>query len=323
MNNRQLCYFLKVYECGSIKAAAEQLFISSQGLSKMIKQLEEDLNAPLFMRTANGLVPTPQGIALKPRAEKLLYEFELVAQGINDRYATKRVLTVVSTPNCLQYLTVKFLEDFRQDVPGCVLNFVEMSDFAAADKVKTDEVELGLIPAPIDTTVFQARHLFTHRLCAVINKSHPLAQKEKIDIRELDGEPVARPSRECACYRAQMNELLRRNIKPDIIFETTNFSIIPCFAQRGLGIGITLDFIAFRNPLPDTVILPFDDPGFTYTKSVYLSNRHDKRLSPEAKLFGEYLSEWIQRNKDRLFVWEQEKEWEETKTQTPLETSCP
>ncbi len=301
MNNRQLSYFLKVYECGSIKTAAKELFISSQGLSKMIRQLEEDLNVSLFIRSVNGLTPTPAGIELKPRAEKILNEYELMRKGLNDHYANKQVLTILSTPNLLQYVTVRFLKDYQSSVGNTVLNFVEMSDFAVIEKLKLREVELALIPAPIDTTIFKAEHLFTHRLVAVINKGHPLAQKKVLNLRDLEGQSLARPGRECACYRNQMNMLLELGIKPDIIFETTNFSIIPCFAQQNMAIGITLDYMAFKNPLPDTVIRPFDDP--THVKSTYLAKRIDTELSPAADIFKNFLLKWLQDHKDSLFRW--------------------
>jgi Transcriptional regulator len=58
MNKRELNYFLKVYEYKSIKKAAENLFISSQGLGKTIKNLESELGVNLFTHTAHGVEPT-------------------------------------------------------------------------------------------------------------------------------------------------------------------------------------------------------------------------------------------------------------------------
>lgn len=50
MSPRQLEYFLEVYNQRSIKKAAEKLIISSQAVSKIIKEIEEELQVELFIR---------------------------------------------------------------------------------------------------------------------------------------------------------------------------------------------------------------------------------------------------------------------------------
>lgn len=79
MNKRDLNYFLKVYEHKSIKKPTEDLFISSQGLSKTIENLESELVVQLFTRTAHGVEPTIPAHNLKRRAKIIIAEFENIA----------------------------------------------------------------------------------------------------------------------------------------------------------------------------------------------------------------------------------------------------
>ena len=61
MDTKDLRCFRQVYEDRSINQAAKQLFITPQGLSRIITKLEGELQAPLFERTPTGMVPTESG----------------------------------------------------------------------------------------------------------------------------------------------------------------------------------------------------------------------------------------------------------------------
>lgn len=58
MNQKQLQYFVTVYQTQNIKTAADRLFVSRQGVSKVIRLLEEELGQPLFVRSIKGVMPT-------------------------------------------------------------------------------------------------------------------------------------------------------------------------------------------------------------------------------------------------------------------------
>ena len=76
MNTESLEYFIKVYEKKSFNAAAKDLFITPQGLSKMVKQLEMDLETELFYRGSRGVEPTEYGELLYARAKHICYLIE-------------------------------------------------------------------------------------------------------------------------------------------------------------------------------------------------------------------------------------------------------
>ncbi|WP_062049562.1 LysR family transcriptional regulator [Bacillus sp. JCM 19034] len=76
MNIEVLQHFIKVYEKKSVNSAAKDLFITPQGLSKTIKQLELDLEAELFIRGPRGMVATECGELLHARAKHICYLME-------------------------------------------------------------------------------------------------------------------------------------------------------------------------------------------------------------------------------------------------------
>ena len=65
MNQKQLQYFVTVYQTQNIKTAADRLFVSRQGVSKVIRLLEEELGQPLFVRSIKGVMPTDYATILR------------------------------------------------------------------------------------------------------------------------------------------------------------------------------------------------------------------------------------------------------------------
>ncbi|MGO2243005.1 MAG: LysR family transcriptional regulator [Halomonas sp.] len=92
MELRHLRYFVAAAEHGSIHAAAEQLHISQPTISRQIHDLEDELGATLFLRSARGLALTPVGKMFLQRAKGLLADLEAakvqavrMAQGLSGR----------------------------------------------------------------------------------------------------------------------------------------------------------------------------------------------------------------------------------------------
>ena len=78
MNQKQLQYFVTVYQTKNIQTAADRLFVSRQGVSKVIRLLEEELGQKLFIRSVRGVIPTDYATILLPHARQLLEEYDAI-----------------------------------------------------------------------------------------------------------------------------------------------------------------------------------------------------------------------------------------------------
>lgn len=299
MNKRELNYFLKVYEYKSIKKAAEDLFISSQGLSKTIKNLEAELGVQLFTRTAHGVEPTLYANKLKRRAQIIITEFENIKNDILlGSEVTTTALRVLSTFGMLKYLTLDFIQDFYTHYPNIRLNIVEYPESAIENTLKEEQVEIAFLSAPVDTFNFEATFCVSHKHCLIIHRNNPLAQKNYITFEDLKDVPIAVNGRDFNTYNNSVNLWLKNGVTPNVILETSEENLIHEVARRNLGIGISLDFIAHANKSDDTVIRPVPDKSCV--KDVYLVKKLGKKLSKEAKCFEDFTLEWLKINKGFL-----------------------
>jgi DNA-binding transcriptional LysR family regulator len=292
MNKRELNYFLKVYEYKSIKKAAEDLFISSQGLSKTIKNLEQELGVSLFTRTAQGVEPTIHAHNLKRRAKIIISEFENIKNDINyDSEITTTVLHVLSTCGMLKYLTLHFVQDFYYQYPNIRLNIVEYPDGAIETILKEEQAEIAFLAAPFDTINFDATFCVSHKNCLIIHKSNPLAQKDYINFEDLKMVPIAVNGRDFNSYHNSINLWVKNGVTPNVLLETSEDYLIHEVARTNLGIGISLDYIAQANRSFDTVIRPVPDESCG--KDVYMVKKSGKKLSNEAQCFVDYALNWL------------------------------
>lgn len=300
MNKRELNYFLKVYEYKSIKKAAEDLFISSQGLSKTIKNLESELGVQLFIRTAHGVEPTIPAHNLKRRAKIIITEFENIKSDmLLEKEETTTVLRVLSTFGMLKYLTLDFIQDFYTKYPNIRLNIVEYPEGPIESMLKEEQVEIAFLSAPVDTINFEAKFCVSHKSCLIIHKSNPLSKKDYITFADLKDIPIAVNGREFNTYHNSINLWLKNGVTPNVILETSEENLIHEVARRNLGIGISLDFIAHSDKSDDIVIRPVPDKSCV--KDVYLVKKVGKKLSKEAQYFEDFTLEWLKINRGFLF----------------------
>ncbi|MBW3637895.1 MAG: LysR family transcriptional regulator, partial [Armatimonadetes bacterium] len=84
MELRHLRYFLAVADAAHFTKAAQKLWVSQPTLSQQIKQLEEELGAPLFHRGSGGVQLTGAGEKFRPYAERALHEMEAAVMALGE-----------------------------------------------------------------------------------------------------------------------------------------------------------------------------------------------------------------------------------------------
>ena len=89
MELKQLRYFMTLAQSGNMTSASRSLYITQQALSKAILKLEEELEAPLFERTQQGMRLTEYGKCLLPHARKVIRCADAAAQAIADMKNTR------------------------------------------------------------------------------------------------------------------------------------------------------------------------------------------------------------------------------------------
>lgn len=302
MDEKELLAFINLYETKNVTATANKMYLTPQGVSLILKKLEAKLGVELFIRSNRGLRPTGAAHTLYPRATRLLLEMEDIKTNIKDLdHKDKYTLYVASMLGVIDYLTIRFVREYRESHPDVDIVIIENPDRAVKERILNGEAELGFLAGPIDTTLFKAIPFTCHHHCLVINKDDPLAMKESITYEDLDGRAIALEGRDFAPYHNNMNRFVKAGIKPNIIMETTEIVSTHKIAAMNEGIGLSVDFPAYNNIESATVIRPFADKDCTW--ETFIVTPASAKLSMEANEFISFALSWLKTNKYRLFHW--------------------
>ena len=152
MNQKQLSYFLEVYRCRNIQAAADKLYLTHQGLSRVIRSLEEEFGSPLFTRTNRGLEPTDFATTLVPHVQRLLDDYATI-QGVHTLTSQARsVVTIYALDHLFGYLGADLLLDFHRQRPEITLSILDTTDEYALESLSAGRGDFAVVNGPIDNT---------------------------------------------------------------------------------------------------------------------------------------------------------------------------
>ncbi|HUG58966.1 MAG TPA: LysR family transcriptional regulator, partial [Candidimonas sp.] len=124
MELRQLRYFVRVVELGSMGRAAQDLGVVTSALSQQISRLESELSTRLLQRTSTGVVPTAAGLALRQEAELVLRHAANAVQAAKAARLAGHV-SIGMAPTTSSVLGVPLLQAMQRRYPDVRLHLVE------------------------------------------------------------------------------------------------------------------------------------------------------------------------------------------------------
>ena len=287
MNQRQLQYFLKVYETKNISKAAEILFISPQALSKTIAKLESELGVELFFHKANRIIPTAAATRLASHANNILMEYDIIENSLFKNAPSKKTVKVSCSFDIPQMISADFFFFFCQEHPEILIQIHEYSDTLILEQLEHADIEIAILGSPLNHAVFEFTPLFSEPFCLVMNKNHPLAEKEQIHPSDLKGLPLVIKDMYSPISITQFAEFQKSHSLPDVILETSDSHLIHAMAEKDGTLGMTLHYLAQRIQNGQIIIRPFENDCFI--KTFYLAKHKGYPLSKEAELIYQTL----------------------------------
>nr|WP_178124816.1 LysR family transcriptional regulator [Pseudomonas sp. Fl4BN1] len=281
ISTRQLRYFVEIAECGSFSAAAERLFVAQSALSRQIKELESQLQTPLFERTARLPRLTAAGEVFFPKARNLLTELhkagELATQVGQGQLGTLRLSHSSTVPMSGRLL--QSISGYLQRCAGASVDIVKLSSEAQLEELAGGRLDVGLLRLPVlrQREGVQIVPLFSEPLLLAVPPEHPLAldpPAKGIDLAQLKEEAfisIPHPQRGGLSYLSA--ELcMRQGFFPKaarvVSRKTTQLHLI----QAGFGIALLPE--SMRDIAPTSIhFLPLADTDCQST--IALAYRQD------------------------------------------------
>jgi len=192
MDLRQLRYFLAVAAERNFSRAAERLNMAQPPLSRQIRQIEEEIGAPLFDRGARPLALTDAGRLFHEQAVQVIRRMDELRETMRTFVTSNRPRFVVGfVPSVLYGEMPDIIRRFRNAAPDVDLRLVEMMSLEQIAALKEGRIDVGFGRVRFDDPVIEREVLREERLIAALPFGHRLLKGERpIDIGDLAGEAV-------------------------------------------------------------------------------------------------------------------------------------
>lgn len=187
MTLTELRYIVALAQEQHFGRAAERCHVSQPTLSIAVKKLEEELDATLFERGKQGILPTPLGQRIVAIANQVLEQtarIRDVAEADKDQLSGP--LALGTLPTIGPYLLPQFIPLLQETAPSLSLYVEEGTQSALAGKLRNGDLDAILITAPFVETDVVTQPLFDEAFVALLPAKHRLAGKAEISAEDLD-----------------------------------------------------------------------------------------------------------------------------------------
>lgn len=195
MEINQMRYFVETCNQSSMAKAAESLHITQQGISVAIRKLEEELQCVLFYRKWNGLVLTETGKIFKAEAEEILRHVNNIYEQCSMKSAGKTHICIAITQSLIVRLPIELQQLLINGNSEYDVKLIEDYSASCARMVQEKEAQFGIIYGGCDESRFNVTRLDTVEQVIIVSRESPLAAKDEISLRDLDGCPMVLPDR--------------------------------------------------------------------------------------------------------------------------------
>ncbi len=298
MELRQLRYFVKVAETLSFSEAAKALYVTQSTLSQQIKQLEGELGEPLFTRSSHSVALTEAGQTILKNARQAISDAELCAERINDlnRLATG-TLNIGVTYSFSPILTETILT-YIKSYPGIKLNifYKPMNELMGLLRERAVDFVLAFRPTENDEGI-ESHILFQNYLSVVVGSHHPLADRERIALHELEQYNLALPSKGLQARNA-FDALVSPHLNLRAVIELNEVNILLQLLRQSMLVSVLAE--ATTHNERDVKAIPLDVPCNEMAGCVHIlkDSYRKKSMLEFVRMLGESIAV-----KDRQNAW--------------------
>jgi LysR family transcriptional regulator, benzoate and cis,cis-muconate-responsive activator of ben and cat genes len=249
MELRHLKYFLAVAEELNFTKAAEKLFISQPPLSRQIAELEEEIQARLFIRNNKKVALTEAGKYFKNEVTALFQNLERITA------KTKKIAENVSGEFRIAYISSIYsavisdlIKHLKEQFPYVNFKLFEVSTTKQISALEQGKIDLGIIRSPVKSPKIKSQLWFQDGFSVVYNKNMIQIKSEK-DIPDLKEETFVFFNKD---YAPHYHEVLLElcafyGFEPQVVHESNNINSIVQLVKNGLGVSIVPSNIAKNN----------------------------------------------------------------------------
>jgi len=287
---RQLEVFVALVEQGSFTRAARHLELSQSTVSGHVADLERRLGVRLVERDRSGVRTTAPGKALLRPAREVLQAERNARMAVQELAGLLRGSLVVGGSTIpASYLLPAIFGRFHAEHPGVSLRLVTGDSQQVLERVRTADVEVGIVGARPNDNGLLASKIGEDVLTLILAPDHPLADRSTLPVTEfLELSLVMREpgSGTRAATEAALKKLIGDEAAHELVIacEVGSTEAQKAAVRAGLGVAF-VSSLAVADELAHGTLKTARLKGFDVRREFFLVTRPDEFLSPAARAF--------------------------------------
>ena len=230
---------MEVCEQMSFTKAARQSVYQPAGREQSIKTLEDELGAPLFLRTNSSISLTNYGVILLRYAEELVRGYTKVLTEINaEKNRDKNSITLGFPNGIANFFPAKIVETYLKSHPNVKIAIKEYTDTEVDEALIRGDIDIGLCVVPIDDKKLKIQHTHNMNLYFMLSEDHPLAGEASIDLRQLKNDCFIGMGDDGKGRASFLERCRKAGFFPNINVTVSDTELMMKLCRENVGIGI-------------------------------------------------------------------------------------
>ena len=272
----------------NLTGVANALFTSQSGVSKHIKDLEDELNIELFIRKGKRFIGlTEPGKELVKIVERILFDTKNIKH-LAEQFSNhdQGQLTIATTHTQAQYTLPSVVTQFKKAFPKVHLILHQSSPSEILSMLIDGQADIGIATEALESAVdLVSFPYYTWQHAVIVPSGHPLQSIYPLTLEAIAEFPIITYHQGFTGRSRVDQAFAEAGLIPDIAMSALDADVIKTYVKLGLGIGIVAS-VAFA-PERDTTLIKLESEYLFETNTTYISVRRNHYLRGYAYRFIE------------------------------------
>ena len=287
MTFRQMELFILVCEYKSISKASEKLFISQQGVSKMIRELEKELSCKLLNRTKNGISPTESGLYFLGECREILERRDSILSNISNKKGIPyETIYIGMSYGMIAALPHRLIPTFEQNYDFINISYSDNTDLYLEPLLKNGDYDFCITAGIFDEDSFSSELLFSEDVYLCIPKTHELFSKDEIEMSDLKDMHFAMFTTQFHIRHNFVASCKKAGFEPIIDVSSNDFNSLKEVAIHNNLLFVVPEHTIIANK-DKLKYLKFPDENFLW--NIYFSKKKNKFMTNNMLSFYNFL----------------------------------
>lgn len=283
---------------GSISGAARMLFVSQPVVSRALAHLEKHLEITLFERKSGALVPTHEAQIIFQEIEEV-YASALRVEELTQKIRLNKEsrISFCASPTLGGKLIPLSIRTFMDQTPSITFDYKVSLLTEMSTDLLSGACDFAVSIWPINHPNLSCKTLFAGRMVLLVPEKHPLAQRETIELQDLNGQSMITYNSILPLGSFIQNLFNNAGIEVNSVVKMNSSTLARPLVQQGIGVALVNEFGVNSATEEGVRVKPVN---FGMPASVFLITSKFEALSGEAKNFIQTICATFQQEIDRI-----------------------